>query len=563
MKFYVLILSTLCSLPLSYSAFSVEPEMWSKSNCNSNYNGLPFNCSVISPSATQWCNDINISGEFILYHVEEGLGWVICDFRRTIGGYPTGARQWGGYAQNNPDPVECPDGTSYDAAFRQCVSKEDPDNECRVGNPIAVLSGKKVQKESDLTINVSGSKIDIYRYYSSFLIGKSMADMIDTIISSKAHTWRFRFMDKLESYKHKLSLGETTYSYLLTWHKPNRERVSFRGDSPDTMVASDPAMGSIMPLVPGSYQSGWRLIDRNLDVYEFNSKGDLTSFTDHGGLTVNFEHVSSYERKATVNGVHVFTIQTLFRGEVTDIVMPSGIKYTYTYDSYMNMTRVTFPDQAQKIYHYDNPNYPMLLTGVTNRNGVRYVDWEYNMLGEAISSENHGGKNRFDLDLSNQYSSSDPRVKVTNPYGKETTYHFDRINGARRITKVVGHQSANCASASQHKTYYSDGSIQTETDWEGNVTFYEYNSAGRVSSVESGYRWTTLPSQSVLSNPEADLALPTLASKIERMNYCWDNSSGALLKLIDDITVTTFEYSGGKVSSKKVEPRSSTNETCL
>lgn len=562
MKFYVVVLSVLCSLPFSYSAFSEEPKTWSLSSCDTDANGLPFNCYAKSPSATQWCNDINVSGEFILNYIEEGQGWVTCSFKRTIGGRPYGAYQkgriWG-----DADPVECPDGTSYDAASRQCVSKEDPEKECKVGNPIAVLSGKKVQKESDLAVNVSGSKIDLYRYYSSFLINRRMADSGDVIINKKARTWRFRFMDKLESYRHTLSLETTTYTYVLAWHKPNRERVSYRGDTPDAMVASDPTMGSVEPLVPGSHTSGWRLTDRNLDVYEFNSNGDLTSFTDHGGLTINFEHVSSYERKATVNGVHVFTINTLFRGEVTDIVLPSGNKYTYTYDTYQNLVNVIFPDQTQKIYHYDDPNYPMLLSGITNRNGVRYVDWEYNMFGEAISSENYGGMNRYDLDLSNQYSSSDPRVKVTNPYGKETTYHFDRINGARKITKVVGHQSANCAAASRYKTYYSDGSVQTETDWEGNVTLYKYNGTGRVSSVESGYRWATLPSQSILLNPESDLVPPTLASKIERTGYCWDNSSGALLKLIDDITVTTFEYSDGRVSSRKMEPKNANNETCL
>lgn len=56
----------------------------------------------------------------------------------------------------------------------------------------------------------------------------------------------------------------------------------------------------------------------------------------------------------------------------------------------------------------------------------------------------------------------------------------------RKITKVEGHQSANCAAANKETTYDDNGFVASKTDWKGNITTYVNNARGlEVSRTEA------------------------------------------------------------------------------
>ena len=73
---------------------------------------------------------------------------------------------------------------------------------------------------------------------------------------------------------------------------------------------------------------------------------------------------------------------------------------------------------------------------------------------------------------------ADGSTTVTNSLGKQTTYHYQEIQGVKRPLRVQGHASGNCITANKEYTYYDNGLLETQTDWSGDITRFEYNDRG-------------------------------------------------------------------------------------
>lgn len=116
----------------------------------------------------------------------------------------------------------------------------------------------------------------------------------------------------------------------------------------------------------------------------------------------------------------------------------------------------------------------MALTGITDERRVRYATWQYDDQGRAVSSEHAGGTDRNTLTFN-----ADGSTTVTNPLGKQTTYHFTYLAGARRVDTVEGHATASCQGANKGYTYTDEGWVASKTDWKGNTTTYTYNAKGQ------------------------------------------------------------------------------------
>ena len=112
------------------------------------------------------------------------------------------------------------------------------------------------------------------------------------------------------------------------------------------------------------------------------------------------------------------------------------------------------------------------------KRGVRYATYGYDAQGRAVLSEHAGGVDSYGITYN-----ADDSVTTTNPLGKQTTYFFETILGVRKIVSIEGLASANCAAANKAYTYDARGFRETKTDWEGNVTAYERNSRGLVTSM--------------------------------------------------------------------------------
>ncbi|MEL7487499.1 MAG: hypothetical protein AAGJ87_09835, partial [Pseudomonadota bacterium] len=177
------------------------------------------------------------------------------------------------------------------------------------------------------------------------------------------------------------------------------------------------------------------------------------------------------------------------KGIVQKIVSSDGVTLDYEYlrdtsgegayeqeiDGTDRLTRVTktMPsgDAFVTRYHYEDPNHPYALTGVSDARGVRYSTFAYDASRRGILSEHDGGADRVTF----AYDDDNLSTTVTNALGKQTVYQFQRMNEQPRLMAVDGIASANCAASNTVYERDAAGNATRMTDAEGNVATYEFN----------------------------------------------------------------------------------------
>lgn len=185
--------------------------------------------------------------------------------------------------------------------------------------------------------------------------------------------------------------------------------------------------------------------------YQYDAAGALVSVTDPFGRKLRFAYDS--QRR----------LQTL-----TD---PAGGTITYAYDSIGNLATVTFQDQTQTRYIYEDVANPHSLTGVIDQDGNRYVTWQFDQQGRAISSTLADGIDQVRV-IYNPGGSAD----VIEPERPDRHLTFTSINGKQMMTT----SSAPCQNCNVKAiTYDKNGFIDSETDFQGNTTQYSHDAAGR------------------------------------------------------------------------------------
>ncbi|MFZ1852086.1 MAG: DUF6531 domain-containing protein [Nitrosomonas sp.] len=206
--------------------------------------------------------------------------------------------------------------------------------------------------------------------------------------------------------------------------------------------------------------------------YDINNR--LAKITDDVGRTLNFTY-DSFNR-----------IQTL--------ADPSNGVYQYDYDIVSgNLSRITYPDNKTRIYHYNESAYAgsvrnvNALTGITDENGVRFATYTYDAQGRAVVTEHAGGVERYVLG----YSADGSNTMVTDPLGSQYTHHFQTILGVAKSTGQSQPAGSGCGAAASNITYDVNGNIASRTDFNGNKTCYAYDlnrnlEIARVEGMASG-----------------------------------------------------------------------------
>jgi YD repeat-containing protein len=171
-----------------------------------------------------------------------------------------------------------------------------------------------------------------------------------------------------------------------------------------------------------------------------------------------------------------------------------------------------------------------LLTGVTDEKNVRFADYKYNCDAKGISTEHNGGVDKALLSYN-----PDGSTTVTNSLGKNTIYRFSTIAGARRITKVEGQPTANCAGANQDYTYTTEGWVASKTDWKGIKTTYVYNSLGQETSRTEAFN--TPEAKTITTEWHSTLYLKTKETEPGReILYSYDANGNLLSQTVNSLT---------------------------
>lgn len=212
------------------------------------------------------------------------------------------------------------------------------------------------------------------------------------------------------------------------------------------------------------------------DIYDFDNSGRLIRTVSNSGLVHNIRHVSDTELIVSDEFGHSLTITETKDHQPLSVKSSDGTTVNYTYDAENRLVKMT-KDGKSRIYHYEDSRFPRALTGITDKNGIRYVTWTYDDKGRANSNYLAGGKDKVTITYN-----SDTQTTFTNPLGRKYTYNYTVIDGVKRISSINGTASSLCPAIGSSYSYNSKGLVTNKYDGKGYQTKYEYNDIGQETS---------------------------------------------------------------------------------
>jgi YD repeat-containing protein len=259
------------------------------------------------------------------------------------------------------------------------------------------------------------------------------------------------------------------------------------------------------------------------------SAGHLLCATDAFGRQVHLEYIDP-----TANAFDGL-------GRVHRVLDPAGQAYTFEYDGPSgpaganNLTRITFPDNRTRVYHYNEPaqinngtactglpaGLPNSLTGITDENGNRFASWTYDCQGRATSSQHAGGA---DLYVFNYGSGS---TAVADPLGTSRTIGLQGILGITYATGTSQPAASGSGTTSDSLTYDGNGNIASRTDFNGHVTTYGYDLARNLETSRT----------EAFGTPQAR----TISTQ-------WHPTFRLPARVAEPLRITTYLYNGDGVS---------------
>ena len=406
-----------------------------------------------------------------------------------------GYHYWAGHIRIQKDPdiyhfgyfhynQTCPDGSAPSQEFG-CQKPEDSGNQCgdgappSKGNPISTAYGNKFQTETDYA--ASGSfPLSFSRFYNS----RSQSEDL-----SIGQNWTHSHQKTIEP----MSVTAADVTHLIGYNLARQDGRNIKfspeaGQSTDyPVVLSDEIIDGDKTLRTATYKNG------TVETYEMSldaatntmSVGRLVSIRNIQGFTqtLAYNAQDQLEQVSDDNG-NTLTFTYNAEGKMETMTDPDQNVYTYVYEGDL-LVSVIYPDSTpgddsdnpSKTYHYEDSRFPTALTGITNENNVRYATWEYDDNGRAYVSKHAGDSG---IDETSIIFNEDGSRTVTNPLGKQTTYHFITVNDNLRVDRVEGHPSPSCGGTNRGYTYDANGFIKTKTDWNGNITSYVRDEMGRI-----------------------------------------------------------------------------------
>ena len=378
------------------------------------------------------------------------------------------------------------------------------------GNPINVTNGNKYQQEIDLPALPGVLGLEIIRHYNSAYAGPNAPNGI------MGRGWKLSYETDLYAIGTSVQILQADGTRLIFSRSPG---------NPAICASTDPSQGRIL-IRPTRHGDEYTWVWTNGRRLSFDSSGKLVQILAPSGEFVSLQrdaqgllvkvtdpqgrelHLDYLDRKLAKAGDR-------FRG-VQSIDSPVG-RFTYEYgsatpkgtalpkaDLLANLVKVSLPthyeadtkafayanrgitsSSVSRLYHYEDPHHPTLLTGITV-SGIgsdgqlvnqRISTWAYDRQGRGILSvkglplqrSKDGqavpgtGIEQVNLQFIDtaQPDTSPAQTRLTNSLGQPTTYTYTVINEQARLLKVSG---AGCATCNQANVQYAYDQLGRMTD---------------------------------------------------------------------------------------------------
>lgn len=442
--------------------------------CGSPMGGVydAFDCKVVADNPVDLCvNSLIKTNEFYITYILVRSPWVKCGYVHYWN--RQGVILWG----KNHGDLQCPEGKVIDSDTGRCISEENDIENCQIGNPINIIYGNKIQSERDYSIASFGHELDVEKYYNSASVTEGSGSSI------ALKSWMFKFEDNLiyiPVYTNDHLPENLVKSYLM--NLSNGRQVMFKENGEGKFIAvNSSSFEELEPIIEANETVGWRT--KNIlsgDMYIFDGRGLLVEFIYSDGIGAHISHeVYNTISNISVNEKFIYRYERNWKGQVISVFLSEGIEFQYEYDAYGNLIKVINPDLTEKIYHYEDPNYPQALTGITDERAVRYATWEYDASGNAVLSQHAVSQETYNVDYTYFNDENDPRVTFTNSLGRNKTIHFGYFSGRKKPVLIESHPSVNAPGYFVSLTYDANGFLLSKTDGNGNITTYSRDNLGR------------------------------------------------------------------------------------
>ncbi len=345
----------------------------------------------------------------------------------------------------------------------------------KVANPITLLDGCKVQRESDYRSRTPGG-VEVERFYNSGGYFR-----FDAAPERATDVWRTTWDRRIvvpPASGAVLAYAQRADGSVLAFTPNGRELHNNQGGASALLQRQNDAAGTT---------SGWRLTTADMDVETYDAAGRLLGIALRNGRSYTLTYANG--RLATVadtfGGLVTFTYDP--SGRLGGFVAPGNRAYVYGYDAKGRLVTVTYPDSAVRTYQYEDPNFVHALTGITDENGAGYATWGYEGTGRAALAQHAGGVDSVAL----YYGSYSPTanqgwVYVVDGFGTGRTYYYQVAGGVVRIGAVSD------AAGTSNTTFDANGNVATFRDLNRTQTNFTYDLARNLEIARTEAFGTTL-----------------------------------------------------------------------
>lgn len=397
----------------------------------------------------------------------------------------------------------------------------------KVGNPISLLDGCKVQREVDYRARTPGG-LEVLRYYNS----AGFFGLVPTPLTA-ADVWRTTWHRRLvvpSVAGNVLAYAQRADGNLLVFLPNGREKHNDQGGGAAQLERLADGGGAT---------TGWRLTTAEREVELYDAAGRLQLLTLRTGhlYTLGYDAGSRLVSVSdTYGNALTFTYDAAQR--LSGFVAPGNRSHVYEYDAKERLARVTYPGGAVRNYHYENANFLQALTGITDESGSRYATWDYDTVGRAITSRHADGADAVTLNFGTFSTSANlGTTSVVGALAAVHSYDFQVAAGMFRVTRDV-RSCSGCVTATATYTYDANGNVATYRDFNGNQTNYTWDLArnleiSRTEAAGTALARTITTQWDAVHRLPARVTMPSGVPGVDQVtDYVYDGRGNTLRKTI-------------------------------
>ncbi len=357
-----------------------------------------------------------------------------------------------------------------------------------VANPVAVATGAKIQSEIDLAGAPDGT-MRIVRTYRSLRAGG--------VGQSAGQGWSFSF-DRNFALVFSLTNPQNRTPQGATGSFGDGSSFDFYRQSSGNYVSRSDKRETLSSLSPAF--DDWALTRRDGGIERFkkiNGQFLLVSSHSRDGVVQRYSYGPD-NKLATIADTRGRTLRVTWIGDTVASITGPTISVRYGYElakasegselagterlatvDYHNADGAPY---ATRRFHYEDPNYHHLLTGITDENDVRFATYAYNAAGQAVLSEHACGVNRYTF----AYPAKEKRI-ITDPLGTQRQVEVTYRPPGGLVSSVSQPAGSGCGPGSSNLTYDSSGRLSSSTDFNDKKTCFITDPArGLITSEVTG-----------------------------------------------------------------------------